>query len=1085
MIRKADSLNRVAKGRVTLVLSCSILMLLASVLPAVAALVRQPYLQLTAPTSVTIVWRTNLTCSNDSRVEYGISGNNLTQIATGTASIPLSNSNVKDHIVMITGLSPGTQYFYNVGTTSGGGLPADCEGGGTTEHFFVTAPSVGTATPFTAWFVGDSGSGSANQVAVRDAMLAETGAAPPNLFLHAGDIAYIDGTDAEFTSNHFGIYQSILRHTPLWPTLGNHEARSVNTALGTGPYYEAHVLPTGGEVGGVPSGTEAYYSFDYANAHFIVLDSMDSDRAQGSPMLTWLQADLSGTAQEWVIALFHHPPYTKGTHDSDSAVDSGGRLVDMRETVLPILEAGGVDLVLGGHSHIYERSYPLLGAYGYGISPNFATPDFGTLLSSGNIIDTGDGNPSGGGAYQNGTVYMVAGHGGNSVASTNGGDHPVMFFSDATFGSVLLDVNGSTLTARNLRSDGVITDLFAIDHSSGGSAPAITSPTPGSTLATASVTFEWSAGSGVDEYYLGVGTSQAAVANAPWGDLFAGYTGTNTSQLVSNIPINGNPTYVRLWWRIGSTWSFTDSTYQTQGGGDPAITSPTPGSTLTASPVVFQWSVGSGVDEYWLQAGTTPGNRKDLYDQSAGLNLSASVSTIPINGNPVYVRLWWRIGSSWFKADSTYQTQGGGGDTIPPVLTTGTVMAASLVLSYDEALDSGSIPATTDFSISVNAGAGPPVTDVAIAGTGVTLTLASGVAAGDTVTVDYTVGVAPIQDVAGNDAANLTNQAVTNNTAGGGDPAITSPTPGSTLTASPVVFQWSVGSGVDEYWLQAGTTPGNRKDLYDQSAGLNLSASVSTIPINGNPVYVRLWWRIGSSWFKADSTYQTQGGGGVNFTAYNDLAWGVGQLNSNITTITSPNGTSGLPSSGQLIDFSTGLPTPVILAVTGGSYNGTSQANHGADPAVGTDAHGIFNGIVSGQGTVSFVNQAVSSLVLTLTGLDPTKVYDLDFYAHRNNYAWARASLVTISGQDAFTNISSTATDNPSESGGVLFTGSTDSSTRLPSDNDNGYVARFSNIDPGSDGLVVLTISYDGSNPYKGKYGSAVRLVERETGGNF
>ena len=281
MIRPTDSLNRVAKGRVTLVLSCALCMLLTSVLPALAALVREPYLQLTTPTSVTIVWRTDLTSANNSQVEYGTDAGNLDQTAFGAAAIPPSNAAVKDHVVTITGLSPATTYFYNVGTVTDG-----VQGGGTTEHFFLTAPSVGTATPFTAWVVGDSGSGNVDQQNVRDAMLAETGATPPNLFLHAGDIAYDDGTDAEFTSNHFAIYQDILRHTPFWPTLGNHDARSVNTALGTGPYYEAHVLPTGGEAGGVPSGTEAYYSFDYANAHFIVLDSMDSNRATGSPMLT-------------------------------------------------------------------------------------------------------------------------------------------------------------------------------------------------------------------------------------------------------------------------------------------------------------------------------------------------------------------------------------------------------------------------------------------------------------------------------------------------------------------------------------------------------------------------------------------------------------------------------------------------------------------------------------------------------------------------------------------------------------------------------------------------------------------------------
>jgi acid phosphatase type 7 len=160
------------------------------------------------------------------------------------------------------------------------------------------------------------------------------------------------------------------------------------------------VLPRNGQAGGVASGTEAYYAFDYANVHFIVLDSMDSSRAPGDPMLTWLHDDLAATGQEWVIAIWHHPPYSKGSHNSDNAADSGGRMIDMRETVLPILEAGGVDVVLTGHSHNYERSYLLDGAYGYGTSPNFATPSFNTLLADGRILDAGDGNPSGNGAYQ-------------------------------------------------------------------------------------------------------------------------------------------------------------------------------------------------------------------------------------------------------------------------------------------------------------------------------------------------------------------------------------------------------------------------------------------------------------------------------------------------------------------------------------------------------------------------------------------------------------------------------------------------------------------------------------------------------------
>jgi len=425
------------------------------------------------PTSITIVWQTDLNSADNSRVQYGTVAGNLNQAAFGAAVISPSNPAVKNHAVSLTGLVSDTTYFYNVGTVTNG-----VQGGGTTNYFLVTAPTVGSPTPFRAWILGDSSDGGTDQMLVRDAMLAETALNPPSpdIILHAGDIAYADGTDTEFTTNHFSIYQDILRHTPLWPTLGNHEARNSSSAFGIGPYYEAHVLPTGGEGGGVASGTEAYYAFDYANVHFIVLDSMDSDRTPTGPMLTWLQADLMATSQEWAIAYWHHPPYTKGSHDSDSGADSGGRLVDMRETVLPLLEAGGVDLIIGGHSHIYERSYLIDQAYGYGSSPNFATPNIGTLQANGNVLDAGDGNPSGNGAYKkspgglphNGTVYVVAGHGGHGVSSAFGGNHPVMFFSEAQLGSVLLDVNGSILTLQNVRSTGAITDTFSINKVGNG-----------------------------------------------------------------------------------------------------------------------------------------------------------------------------------------------------------------------------------------------------------------------------------------------------------------------------------------------------------------------------------------------------------------------------------------------------------------------------------------------------------------------------------------------------------------------------------------------------------------------------------------
>src|SRR6185436_19334444 len=145
-------------------------------------------------------------------------------------------------------------------------------------------------------------------------------------------------------------------------TLGNHEGQvttSGDPGPSTGPYYDAFVLPAAGEAGGVPSGTEAYYSFDYGETHFISLNSTQVNRSSTGPMATWLEADLAATSAKWIIAFWHHPPYSRGTHNSDVDIE----LIEMRENILPILEAGGVDLVLCGHSHAYERSYLVDGTY--------------------------------------------------------------------------------------------------------------------------------------------------------------------------------------------------------------------------------------------------------------------------------------------------------------------------------------------------------------------------------------------------------------------------------------------------------------------------------------------------------------------------------------------------------------------------------------------------------------------------------------------------------------------------------------------------------------------------------------------------
>ena len=102
-------------------------------------------------------------------------------------------------------------------------------------------------------------------------------------------------------------------------------------------------------------------------------------------------------------------------------------------------------------------------------------------------------------------------------------------------------------------------------------------------------------------------------------------------------------------------------------------------------------------------------------------------------------------------------------DATPPVFTGATVNSSTLVLTYGEMLDGASVPATGAFAVMAD-GSAITVTGVSIAGSTVTLTLATAVEANQAVTLDYTPGTNPIQDAAGNDAAPLSGQTVTNNT---------------------------------------------------------------------------------------------------------------------------------------------------------------------------------------------------------------------------------------------------------------------------------------------------------------------------------
>ena len=416
--------------------------LMAWALPAEAqTVVRGPYLQRGSHNTVVVRWRTDV--ATNSRVRYSTS-------LTGTFTAVDNSTSTTEHAVMVSGLSANTKYFYSVGSTSA------ILSGPDAATFVVTAPTPGTAKNTRVWVLGDAGTNNSNQRAVRDAYYAFTGTRHTDLWLMLGDNAYTDGTDAEYQNGVFGstnAYAAMLRKSVLWSTMGNHEGHTADSLTQSGPYYSIFTFPTNGEAGGLASGTEAYYSFDYGNIHFICLESyqVPGNSSAFSTMKTWLTNDLNATTREWIVAFWHHPPYSKGSHDSDTE----SQMVKMRTDVNPILEAGGVDLVLSGHSHAYERTYLIDGHYG-----------LSTSFTSAMKVDGGSGRdpapyPKGPGTpAHDGAVYVVAGSSGQ--ASGGSLNHPAMFLSLNNLGSMVLDVDGSRMDARFLRENGTVADWFTI-----------------------------------------------------------------------------------------------------------------------------------------------------------------------------------------------------------------------------------------------------------------------------------------------------------------------------------------------------------------------------------------------------------------------------------------------------------------------------------------------------------------------------------------------------------------------------------------------------------------------------------------------
>jgi len=311
---------------------------------------RGPFIQNATTNSMQVIWRTLL--PGDSTVYYG-TGTNL--------NLRRYDARPKtDHVLTLTNLLPGQPYSYAVRSETGTDVMTS------EPQQFKTSSDSG---PVQFIAMGDSGQGTWGQWRMSEVIRA----ANPDLVLHCGDLVYQGFNDRTVDWRLFNYYQPQMATTPYFMAVGNHD---LNCCVGDGApdysptnwflnatnFQNSFYLPTNSV-----TGTEHFYSFDAGDAHFVALYNpwfADYDFARDSQQFGWFTNDLAHSDKPWKFIFMHMPLATSGAHfDRDDNTNSLNDSAELMKLILPAAERYGVQLVLGGHDHNFERFAPTNGVH--------------------------------------------------------------------------------------------------------------------------------------------------------------------------------------------------------------------------------------------------------------------------------------------------------------------------------------------------------------------------------------------------------------------------------------------------------------------------------------------------------------------------------------------------------------------------------------------------------------------------------------------------------------------------------------------------------------------------------------------------
>ena len=377
----------------------------------------------------------------------------------------------------LSDLPLNTEVHWKVSTTTGTTVR---------EGVTKTRTAPGTRTRLVA--VGDMASNKpeAFGVAYR---IAET---HPDFLIALGDIVYPGGRAIQYMNHFFPVYNDVERSSPrtgaplmasvpFYPVIGNHDADSQrlpsyadafscfhwfsvpkngpgegpwNTPLGKDPTVAAAFR----KMAGPEYPAMCNYSFDYGDGHFLVIDANGYAAKDMESLLPWIEKDLSTSTQRWKFVSFHHPAFhTSKEHYTEQRM----RLLQ------PLFQRTGVDIVLAGHVHNYQRSLPLR------FTPGPEGRDKRGRVNGTLALDREfDGVSK---TVPNGVIHLVSGGGGAKLYSLDlektveqlAKDHPdnyqpltAKYVPEHSF--TLIDMTSDALSIEQINIEGKVVDAFRI-----------------------------------------------------------------------------------------------------------------------------------------------------------------------------------------------------------------------------------------------------------------------------------------------------------------------------------------------------------------------------------------------------------------------------------------------------------------------------------------------------------------------------------------------------------------------------------------------------------------------------------------------